>query len=179
MRIFCLGLLALALAAGVSADTLTIKQNFPMGWQYSTDARHFQSAGFYGSRLKTLMADDSIALAHLDSYKALQEISVASLAYGLGVGTWMLVKVAKQDWHKDDHLALSISAGAAVLLCGILQSVSDQHFKRAVEHYNAARRPAPTEGMKVKVCLLDPPASGLATSSRTRGGVTLGLKLRF
>ncbi len=164
-RLAILLFVLLAATVNVSADTLTIKESFIVGWKYSFDDQKYYSALFSSGSLKAHMREDSVAVKHIDNFTFLQISSIGLLAAGVVVTVIEIKEAADNKWEVSDDLPLTIAGGVALIGSFACEHWSGVHLKKAAARYNDAHR-------------IEPPTLSL-TPEVIGHGPGIALRLRF
>ena len=100
---------------------------------------NYQSAGFFGQKLRPYLAGNAQALAHLDNYRRQKTIFlidrlVAVGAFGL-YGQQILARDERQYFNSTQQVAIGIFA-ASVLATVFINRNTNSHLQRAVKSFN-------------------------------------------
>lgn len=101
---------------------------------------HYQSAGFFGQKMRPYLASNPQALAHLNQYRRQKTLFlidriVAVGAFGL-YGQQILSGDERQYFNPTQRVAIGVFA-ASILATVFINTNTNNHMKQAVESYNA------------------------------------------
>ncbi|MBJ6108845.1 hypothetical protein JAO73_07490 [Hymenobacter sp. BT523] len=101
----------------------------------------YQSAGFFGQKLRPYLAGNAQALAHLDQYRRQKTIFLVDRVVAVGAfGLWgqqILAGDERQYFNNTQKVALGVFA-TSLLATVFINRNTNTYMKRAVEAYNAA-----------------------------------------
>lgn len=100
----------------------------------------YQTAGFFGQKMRPYLTSNAQALAHLNRYRRQKTLFlidriVAVGAFGL-YGQQILARDERQYFNPTQRVALGVFA-ASILATVFINTNTNTHMKRAVESYNA------------------------------------------
>ncbi|WP_088844305.1 hypothetical protein [Hymenobacter gelipurpurascens] len=138
----------------------------------------YQSAGFFGQKLRPYLAGNEEALDNLNRYRRQKWLFLAErLTFVSAVGLYsqqVLAKTEYQQYHNNTQ-KVAVGVAAASLLSNIFISRhTNEHIQRAIEAHNAGL-PAARTGMLQQ---LRPSALGLSASQTGQPLLALRWNLR-
>ncbi|RSK51157.1 hypothetical protein [Hymenobacter rigui] len=155
-----------------------VQKNFYFATGLGDAGSDYQSAGFFGQRLRPYLAGNQEALDNLNRYRRQKWLFLAERLTFVGAvgvyGQQVLAKDEKQQYFNTQQQA-AIGVAAFSLLSNIFISRNtNSHFQRAVEAHNAGV-PAARTGVLYQ---LRPSAVGLAASRSGQPLLALSWNLR-
>lgn len=155
-----------------------VQKNFYFTTGAGTTEDEYQSAGFFGQRLRPYLAGNQEALDNLNSYRRQKWLFVAERLTFVGAvgvyGQQVLAQEKKEEYFNTTQQA-AIGVAAFSLLSNIFISRNtNSHFQRAVEAHNAGM-PAARTGVLYQ---LRPSSVGLAASRTGQPMLALRWNLR-
>ena len=100
----------------------------------------YQSAGFFGQKLRPYLAGNEEALNHLDNYRRQKTLFLADRLLAVGsfgvYGQQIFAKDERQYFNNTQKVAIGIFA-ASVLTTVFINRNTNKHLQRAVTAYNA------------------------------------------
>ncbi|TGE09973.1 hypothetical protein EU556_03875 [Hymenobacter fodinae] len=138
----------------------------------------YQSAGFFGQKLRPYLAGNPEALQELNNYRRQKWLFLAERLTFVGAvglyGQQVLSDPEVQQYHNNTQ-KVAISIAAASLLSNIFISRhTNEHFQRAVDAHNAGLPAARTGALQ----MLRPSTVGLTASRWGQPQVALSWNLR-
>ena len=102
--------------------------------------RRYQTAGFFGQKLRPYLVDNSPALAHLNDYRRQKTFFLADRLLAIGAfglyGQQILGNGEREYFNSTQQVAIGVFA-ASVLATVFINRNTNRHFIKAVEAYNA------------------------------------------
>ncbi|MBB4599958.1 hypothetical protein HNQ93_000562 [Hymenobacter luteus] len=142
-----------------------VQKNFFFTISNGSTEAEYQSAGFFGQRLRPYLAGNEEALDNLNRYRRQKWLFLAErLTFVGAVGLYsqqVLALDEKQQYFNNTQKAAAGIALASLLSNVLISRNTNSHFQRAVEAYNAGHPAARTGAVQLR-----PSAVGL-TASRT------------
>jgi hypothetical protein len=104
------------------------------------DGNNYQSAGFFGQKLRPYLASNPEAVANLDKYRRQKTLFlidrlVAVGAFGL-YGQQILARDERQYFNSTQQVAIGVFA-ASILATVFINANTNSHLQHAVSSYNA------------------------------------------
>ncbi|MCA8831759.1 hypothetical protein [Hymenobacter pini] len=155
-----------------------VQKNFYFATGEAGSSEDYQSAGFFGQRLRPYLAGNQEALDNLNRYRRQKWLFVAERLTFVGAvglyGQQVYAHPEKEEYFNNTQ-QVAVGIAAFSLLSNVLISRNtNSHFKRAVEAHNAGA-PAARTGMLQQ---LRPSTVGLAASRTGRPLLALSWNLR-
>ncbi|RSK46084.1 hypothetical protein [Hymenobacter perfusus] len=155
-----------------------VQKNFYFTTGAGTTEGEYQSAGFFGQRLRPYLAGNQEALDNLNSYRRQKWLFVAERLTFIGaVGVYgqQVLALNEKEQYFNNTQQVAIGVAAVSLLSNIFISRNtNSHFQRAVEAHNAGM-PAARTGALYQ---LRPSAVGVAASRTGQPMLALRWNLR-
>ncbi|SES85620.1 hypothetical protein [Hymenobacter actinosclerus] len=154
-----------------------VQKNFYFSLSQNPAEADYQSAGFFGQRLRPYLAGEPDALAALNRYRRQKTLFLAERLVFVGAvglyGQQVLAAPDRQQYFNNTQ-KVAIGVAAASLLSNIFVSRNtNTHFQRAVEAHNAGRTASRTGLLRQ----LQPHAVGLGASATGRPLLALSWQL--
>lgn len=155
-----------------------VQKNFFFSTGLGTNDSDYQSAGFFGQKLRPYLAGNPEALDNLNRYRRQKWLFLAERLTFVGAvglyGQQVLAKPEVQQYHNNTQ-KMAVGVAAVSLLSNIFISRhTNEHMQRAVEAHNAGL-PAARTGMLQQ---LRPSALGLSASQTGQPLLALRWNLR-
>ena len=100
---------------------------------------NYQSAGFFGQKLRPYLANNSEALAHLNNYRRQKTLFLIDRLVAVGAfgfyGQQILAHGDRQYFNANQQAAIGVFA-VSVLATAIINRNTNSHFLRAISSYN-------------------------------------------
>ena len=114
------------------------QHNFDFLAPGATD-NHYQSAGFFGQKLRPYLAGNAEALAHLNDYRRQKTLFLIDRLVAVGAfgiyGQQILAHGDRQYFNSNQQAAIGVFA-VSVLATAIINRNTNSHLLRAVTSYN-------------------------------------------
>ena len=148
------------------------QHNFDFLAPGQADSR-YQTAGFFGQKLRPYLVDNSPALAHLNDYRRQKTLFLADRLLAIGAfglyGQQILGNGEREYFNSTQQVAIGVFA-ASVLATVFINRNTNLHFIKAVEAYNA--------GLAHRGARLRPAAVGLGLAPAGQPVLALHWALR-
>ena len=100
---------------------------------------NYQSAGFFGQKLRPYLANNSEALAHLNNYRQQKTLFLIDRLVAVGAfgfyGQQILAHGDRQYFNTNQQAAIGVFA-VSVLATAFINRNTNSHFLRAISSYN-------------------------------------------
>jgi hypothetical protein len=103
------------------------------------DGNNYQTAGFFGQKMRPYMAGNAEALAHLNQYRRQKTLFLIDRLVALGAfgvyGQQILARDERQYFNGTQQVAIGVFA-ASILATVFINANTNTYMKRAVNSYN-------------------------------------------
>lgn len=104
------------------------------------EGNNYQTAGFFGQKMRPYLASNSQALAHLNQYRRQKTLFLIDRIVAVGAfgvyGQQILAGDERQYFNSTQQVALGVFA-ASILATVFINANTNTYMKQAVESYNA------------------------------------------
>ncbi|MBO2008739.1 hypothetical protein [Hymenobacter negativus] len=105
------------------------------------EGNNYQTAGFFGQKMRPYLVGNPQALAHLNQYRRQKTLFLIDRVVAVGAfGVYGQQILARDDWqyfNPTQRVAIGVFA-ASILATVFINANTNTHMKRAVESYNAS-----------------------------------------
>ena len=104
------------------------------------EGNNYQTAGFFGQKMRPYMAGNTEALAHLNQYRRQKTLFLIDRIVAIGAfgvyGQQILARDDRQYFNGTQQVAIGVFA-ASLLATVFINANTNTHMQRAVKSYNA------------------------------------------